>query len=201
MGKLELTAYKSPLQRASNDVGALCTATVKKNHKQKKRRCGYIYTNIWKTQKYRKFFKNIDPLGQPIHLHTHTLLPHPPLPSHLLSFSRSFSHLYTSSSFGEWFEHSISIMGGWGYLFWKKKEPILSFPFPVRQEKCSSFRSKLFSTWMTWKSVSPQHILFPSSFYFSSCLQPICDHLPSDFTSKSHGGLSLGVFMLKRRVS
>lgn len=36
MDKLEFTAYKSPLQRASNDMGALCTATVKKiNHKRK----------------------------------------------------------------------------------------------------------------------------------------------------------------------
>lgn len=36
MDKLELTAYKAPLQRASNDMGALCTATVKKTTNKRK---------------------------------------------------------------------------------------------------------------------------------------------------------------------
>ena len=55
MDKLELTAYKSPLQRASNDMGALCTATVKKNKPQTKEKDVWIHiykylenTEIWK---------------------------------------------------------------------------------------------------------------------------------------------------------
>ena len=167
---LEHWAYKSPLQRASNDMGALCTATVKKkNHKQKKRRCGYIYTHIWKTQKYGKLFKNIDQPGQPIHLHTHSLSfpPHrfPPTSSLSLVLTLIFRYKWWGMI---WTQYIYN--GGWEYLFWKKNEPILSFPFPMRQERCSSFRSKPFSTRMTWKSVSPQHILFPSSFFFSACL-------------------------------
>lgn len=131
------------------------------NHKQKKRTCGYIYTNIWKTQKYGKLFKNIDQPGQPIHLHTHTLS----FPTHRFpptsSLSLVPSLIFTYKCWGMiWTQYIYN--GGWGYLFWKKKEPILSFPFPMRQEKCSSFRSKPFSTRMIWKSVSPSTSCFPA---------------------------------------